>query len=81
MMVNLKNGVTGGQRIGVVHARYCLQLPVHNAPADLKFGRFVGEDEPTTPDSDRLVRLPLYYNIEKADIHKVIDKTIEFFGG
>lgn len=54
-------------------------VPLHSAPAGLKFGRFVGEDEHTTPDSDRLVRLPMYYNIDKEDIKKVIDKTIEFF--
>lgn len=54
-------------------------VPLHSAPAGLKFGRFVGEDEHTTPDSDRLVRLPMYYNIDKEDIKKVIDKTIDFF--
>ena len=54
-------------------------VPLHSAPAGLKFGRFVGEDEHTTPDSDRLVRLPMYYNIDKEDIKKVIDRTIEFF--
>jgi len=54
-------------------------VPLHSAPAGLKFGRFVGEDEHTTPDSDRLVRLPMYYNIDKEDIKRVIDKTIEFF--
>lgn len=54
-------------------------VPLHSAPAGKKFGRFVGEDEHTTPDSDRLVRLPMYYNIAKEDLKKVIDKTIEFF--
>ena len=44
-----------------------------------KFGRFVGSDEHTTPDSDRLVRLPMYYNLDKNDLDKVINKTIEFF--
>ncbi|MDD3416204.1 MAG: dTDP-4-amino-4,6-dideoxygalactose transaminase [Lachnospiraceae bacterium] len=53
-------------------------VPLHSAPAGLKFGRFVGPDEHTTPDSDRLVRLPMYYNIEKEDLKKVIDKTLEF---
>lgn len=54
-------------------------VPLHSAPAGKKFGRFVGKDEHTTPDSDRLVRLPMYYNIAKVDLKKVIDKTIEFF--
>lgn len=53
-------------------------VPLHSAPAGLKFGRFAGEDEHTTPDSDRLVRLPMYYNLVEEDIQKVIDKTLEF---
>ena len=54
-------------------------VPLNSAPAGLKFGRFAGEDEHTTPDSDRLVRLPMYYNLAEEDIQKVIDKTLEFF--
>ena len=54
-------------------------VPLHSAPAGLKFGRFSGKDEHTTADSDRLVRLPLYYNLSKEDLQKVIDKTLEFF--
>lgn len=54
-------------------------VPLHSSPAGLKFGRFVGDDEHTTLDSDRLVRLPLYYNINENDLNKVIDKTLEFF--
>lgn len=54
-------------------------VPLHSAPAGLKFGRFDGEDEHTTLDSDRLVRLPMYYNITETDLRKVIEKTIEFF--
>lgn len=54
-------------------------VPLHSAPAGLKFGRFNGVDEHTTPDSDRLVRLPMYYNIEENDLQKVIIKTLEFF--
>ena len=54
-------------------------VPLHSAPAGKKFGRFNGIDEYTTMESDRLVRLPLYYNMEKNDIAEVIDKTLEFF--
>lgn len=56
-------------------------VPLHSAPAGLKFGRFVGEDEHTTSDSDKLVRLPMYYNMDKSDLKEVIDKTLEFFYG
>lgn len=54
-------------------------VPLHSAPAGIKYGRFDGKDEHTTADSDRLVRLPLYYNIAADDLKKVIDKTKEFF--
>jgi dTDP-4-amino-4,6-dideoxygalactose transaminase len=53
-------------------------VPLHSAPAGLKFGRFNGVDVHTTADSDRLVRLPMYYNIEPDDLKKVITKTREF---
>lgn len=56
-------------------------VPLHSAPAGLKFGRFAGEDEYTSSESDRLVRLPMYYNIDKNDLSKVINKTLDFFGG
>lgn len=54
-------------------------VPLHSAPAGLKFGRFSGEDVYTTAESNRLVRLPMYYNLKKEDRDKVIEKTIEFF--
>ena len=54
-------------------------VPLHSAPAGIKFGRFYGEDEYTTVESDRLVRLPMYYNISEGDIKVVLDRTIEFF--
>lgn len=55
-------------------------VPLHSAPAGIKFGKFYGKDAYTTSESDRLVRLPLYYNIERNDLEKVIEKTLEFFG-
>ena len=54
-------------------------VPLHSAPAGLKFGRFHGEDRFTTRESDRLVRLPMYYNIDENDIKCVIDNTKAFF--
>mgnify|MGYP004475208843 FL=1 len=55
-------------------------VPLHSAPAGIKFGRFDGTDKYTTLESDRLVRLPMYYNMDNKDLEKVIDKTLEFFG-
>lgn len=54
-------------------------VPLHSAPAGLKFGRFHGIDKYTTAESDRLVRLPMYYNITKDDLAQVIEKTLDFF--
>ena len=54
-------------------------VPLHSAPAGKKFGRFNGIDEYTTSESDRLVRLPLYFNMTDSDRQKVIMKTLEFF--
>ena len=54
-------------------------VPLHSAPAGLKFGRFFGKDIYTTADSDRLVRLPLYYGLTEEEQEQVIDKTLAFF--
>lgn len=54
-------------------------VPLHSAPAGVKYGRFVGDDEYTTAESDRLVRLPLYYGLEEHDREIVIDNTLRFF--
>ena len=54
-------------------------VPLHSAPAGLRFGRFHGEDVYTTAESDRLVRLPLYYHLDPADQEKVIACTLRFF--
>lgn len=54
-------------------------IPLHSAPAGIKFGRFDGKDEITTEYSERLVRLPLYYGLTKEDHQKVIDLILNFF--
>ncbi len=56
-------------------------IPLHNAPAGQKFGVFHGEDEYTTRESDRLLRLPMYYGLSDSDINKVIDTVIKFYKG
>lgn len=42
-------------------------VPLHSAPAGLKFGRFHGTDIYTTKESERLLRLPLYYGMSNED--------------
>ena len=54
-------------------------VPLHSAPAGEKFGRFHGEDVCTTRESDRLVRLPMYYRLSTDDADKVINRIQEFF--
>ncbi len=54
-------------------------VPLHSAPAGKKYGRFSGEDRYTTSESDKLVRLPLYYKLSVKDRDKIINKTLEFF--
>lgn len=54
-------------------------IPLHSAPAGQKFGVFHGEDKYTTAESDRLLRLPMYYGLTDSDINKVIDTVIRFY--
>jgi len=55
-------------------------VPLHSAPAGLRFGRFSGEDVYTTAESDRLVRLPMYYKLTIEDQDRVIKAVRDFYG-
>lgn len=55
-------------------------IPLHSAPAGLKYGVFSGDDIYTTKESERIVRLPLYYNMGDAT-DKVIDTVNKYFLG
>ena len=55
-------------------------VPLHSAPAGLKYGRFCGEDVYTTRESDRLVRLPLYSGLTREDQARVIAAVRDFYG-
>lgn len=54
-------------------------IPLHSAPAGLKFGRFHGEDTYTTTESERLVRLPLYFGLTKEKQRGVLCAVNKFF--
>lgn len=54
-------------------------IPLHSAPAGIKFGRFNGEDLFTTKESERLVRLPMYYGLAKEELKKIIDCCCDYF--
>lgn len=53
-------------------------IPLHTAPAGRKYGEFRGEERYTTKESERLVRLPLYYGLGK-DVEVVIDAVNKFY--
>lgn len=55
-------------------------VPLHSAPAGIKFGRFDGEDQYTTIESERLTRLPMYYGLTDEDQKKVICNIYSYFG-
>lgn len=54
-------------------------VPLHSATAGLKYGRFVGEDRYTTALSERLLRLPMFYELTEADCARVIETIFAFF--
>jgi len=54
-------------------------VPLHSSPAGLKFGKFHGNDTFTTFESERLIRLPMYYGLTIKDIDKIISTITEFF--
>ncbi len=54
-------------------------IPLHTSPAGKKFGRFFGTDKYTTKESERLVRLPLYYGLSETDQEKIISCLKAFF--
>lgn len=55
-------------------------IPLHTAPAGQRFGKFHGEDRYTTKESERLMRLPMYYNLSEEDRSLVVEKIFDFYG-
>ena len=54
-------------------------IPLHTAPAGIKFGRFHGEDRYTTRESERLARLPMYYGLTLDQVDYICDTIKEFY--
>lgn len=54
-------------------------VPLHTAPAGLKFGRFHGEDTYTTRESERLLRLPMFYKLTAEEVSYITGKIKEFY--
>ena len=53
-------------------------IPLHSAPAGLKFGRFDGVDTYTTKESERLLRLPMYYGLTCKEIDEVCEVILKW---
>ena len=54
-------------------------IPLHSAPAGVKFGRFAGEDRYTTKESERLVRLPMYYLLSRKETDYIASCVYDFY--
>lgn len=54
-------------------------IPLHTSPAGLRFGRFHGEDAYTTSESERLLRLPMYYSLAEDEVRYVVEKIKLFY--
>lgn len=54
-------------------------VPLHTAPAGIKYGRFAGQDVFTTKESERLLRLPLYYGLKREEVEYICEKIGRFY--
>ena len=54
-------------------------VPLHSAPAGRKFGRFNGEDRYTTKESERLIRLPLFYSITDEEVEYIVENLKAYY--
>lgn len=55
-------------------------VPLHSSPAGMRFGRFHGEDTYTTKESERILRLPMYYGLKEEEIEHITDTIKDFYG-
>ncbi len=55
-------------------------VPLHSSPAGIAFGEFRGDDIYTTKESERLIRLPMYYGLSTAQIQEVVKVLNRFYG-
>ena len=54
-------------------------IPLHSSPAGKQFGIFSGEDKYTTKESERILRLPMYYGLEADEIERIAECVAEFY--
>ena len=54
-------------------------IPLHSSKAGLVYSEFRGEDKYTTKESERLLRLPMYYNLKEEDLDEVVMRVKEYY--
>lgn len=54
-------------------------IPLHSSMAGKKFGRFNGIDKYTTKESEKLLRLPLWYGMKTEHTSYIVDKLLSFY--
>jgi len=54
-------------------------VPLHNAPAGKEFSRFNGADQFTTTESERLIRLPMWFNLDQDSLNHVVKSVLSFY--
>ncbi len=54
-------------------------VPLHSSEAGKKFGTFHGEDRYTTAESNRLLRLPMYYGLEIDEVDHICELISDFY--
>lgn len=81
--IKLKNLETRAKLIEALKRQNILTvfhyIPLHSSKAGTKYGEFVGVDKYTTTESERLLRLPIYYKITSYEVMKTIDVIMNFF--
>ena len=55
-------------------------VPLHTSIAGRRYGEFVGKDQNTTRESERLVRLPMFYGITQKQVQRVTELINSFYG-
>lgn len=74
-----RTALTGFLKENGIHAVFHY-IPLHTSPAGKKFGRFHGQDVYTTKESERLLRLPMFYRLTEQEVDYITDKVKEFYG-
>lgn len=61
-----------------IHAAFHY-IPLHTSPAGKRFGYFHGKDVYTTKESERLLRLPMYYQLNMDEVEHIVKYIYRFY--